>query len=64
MSKIEDLVTDLTTQVARLAFAVEAIAGSLGVHVQFHPCRSCGSRMTSTNLPSTTCPVCRTENTR
>jgi hypothetical protein len=64
MSKLEDLLTDLTTQVSRLAFAVEALASNQGVPSQHTPCRGCGCRLTAVFLPFTTCPVCRTENAR
>ncbi len=64
MSKLEELITDLTMQMSRLAFAVEAIAKAHNAPSQPEPCRCCGCCLTDLSIIFTTCPVCRTENAR
>lgn len=63
MDRLEAAIKELTTQVTRLAFAVEKIAGEKGAQM-YNPCRCCGCTLKLNNLPLTTCPACRTENAR
>ncbi len=70
MDEIKAMLRELVMQVARVAFAIEAIAKN-GYHVSGYqisehqqPCRCCGSTLTAPGLSFATCPVCRTENAR
>jgi rubrerythrin len=64
MDKLEAAIRELATQASRLAHAAEAIARALGAPSAHDACRCCGSTLTATNQPTTTCPACRTENAR
>lgn len=65
MDKVEAVLRELVTQVARVAFVLEEIAKNK-YHVigQQQPCRCCGSTLTIPYFPFTKCPVCMTENAR
>lgn len=63
MDRIEAVLKELVTQVARLAFAVEKSVGEKGAQM-YDPCRRCGCTLKLNSLPFTTCPACRTENAR
>jgi hypothetical protein len=64
MEKPEDILRDLVTQMARVAFALETVA-IRAYHASYEqPCKGCGCTLRLISLPWTTCPVCKAENAR